>query len=287
MPIGTGATGSVYTPGTEAASWVAQVWDPSIEQALYFKSVILPILGPRKKLMQQLHIPVHGGFTPSSVAATADRSGFNLTFSANTETEVTVSPVGIDLNVSVNDNTVWRMMTDPTNTFRDSMEMAAAFKIDQDIFTLLAAATTNIEGDYATDTDKSGWLALKAKVRNSAKQFADEGTYAFYHPLQGDNINSISEFIAADIRGQQGAAMSGKVVDAFGLKWKEAGAIANSGGGFNNGIVVPRGIAVSFNKRPSVEMQRFGKAKWLLLDAEYGYSTVRDALLGLMKSKNT
>jgi hypothetical protein len=281
-------TGTPYTPGTEAVNWVAEVWDNEIEPALYFGSQLLPILTPRKKLMQTLHIPVHSGFTAGSVASTADRSGFGLTFSANVETEKTLTPVGIDLNVSVNDNTIWRMMTDPTSTFRMSVEAAADFKIDSDLFSLLAAATTNVEGSYATDTDKSGWLALKAKVRNAAKQFADNDTHAFYHPLQGDVVSQISEFIDASIRGAGSKpAVTGKVVDSYGLIWHEAGTINDSGGGFNNGIVVPRGIGVSFNKRPSVEMQRFGKAKWILMDAEYGYSTIRDQLLGLMKSLNT
>lgn len=276
-----------YAAGNTGAAWVEDVWTNTIEQAAYDKAQVWPIVDPSPKPMSEVHIRKHAGFTAGTLANTADHSGHTLTFSSNTETEVTKTPTTININVAVNDQQLWQMSVDPMNTLRDSIEMALGAKVDQDLLSLITALTTNIEGDYATDVDKSAILALQSKVEHGAKQHGSS-FYLVFHTLQGDHIRSVSEFIRADIRGSGGSpAVSGMIPEAFGLKFIKSGNVQNSGGGYNNGVFVPSFATVGWNKRIGIERQRFGLSNWLIGVGEYIFVTKHDARAGLLKSKNT
>lgn len=278
------SSGTVFTPGGAGLAWVEDVWDKEIDVEAYERSVIRRFISDRPRGLGQMHIRKHGNLTPSTLATTADLG--EPAFSANTETEFTMTPNWVDLNVSVSDMVLARMAQDPSDTFKASIESAIAQKMDQDIATLFAAFITNISGNYASSLDKAKILDAKSKVHAGAKEFGDDDLHFFYHHLQDDAVLTVDSFVNAQVRGSgEKGAVSGRVGSGFGLQFHRTGNVRNSGGGFNNGIIPKRAIVIAFNQRLKVEAQRHGKANWILGGADYAVGTVRDAYCGLLKSE--
>lgn len=287
-------TGSVYAPGsvssgTTATKWVAEEWAKRFDVQAYEKAAIWSKIDDVGRLGNRLHIPKHDNLTAASVGDSTDMSSFGLTFSANTEGEITFTPGTVNVNVSVNENVLQRMQFDPTDDLRQSMEAAVAQYIDQDVASLFSALTTNVVGDYASDIDLSKILEARSKVKAGAKQFADPGKYLFfYHHLQDDNVMSIGNLTQAYARGDsQNPSVSGVIQEAYGIQFIPTGNVRSSGGGFNNCLTIGRAFGIGFNSRPSVKAQPNGLATFLLAWCDYGKATKRDAYACLIKSKNT
>jgi len=279
-------TGTTYNAGTTGVQWVEQVWDNEIDRAPYQRGKLLKLVREAKPLMGQLNVSKHANLTPSTLANTADHSGHGITFAANTETKFTATPSSIQLNLSINDEMLEQMSTDPESTFKTSIEMAMAQKVDQDLATLFPLFSTNVQGSYAAPLDKSAFLALMSQVKNGAGEYADLGVTFAYHTLVEDSVFNIDAFVSAAFRGVTSAspAATGQLPTAYGVNFVGCGNVGTSGGGYANAMFVKRGIAISFNQKASVSTQRFGHALWLLCRMAYGYGTVRDGLCGLLKS---
>jgi hypothetical protein len=287
-------TGSVYAPGsvssgTTATKWVAEEWAKRFDVQAYEKAAIWSKIDDVGRLGNRLHIPKHDNLTAASVGDSTDMSSFGLTFSANTEGEITFTPGTVNVNVSVNENVLQRMQFDPTDDLRQSMEAAVAQYIDQDVASLFSGLTTNVVGDYASDIDLPKILEARSKVKAGAKQFADPGKYLFfYHHLQDDNVMSIGQLTQAYARGDsQNPSVSGVIQEAYGIQFIPTGNVRSSGGGFNNCLTIGRAFGIGFNSRPSVKAQPNGLATFLLAWCDYGKATKRDAYACLIKSKNT
>ena len=286
--MATPTTGGFYEP-TKAAKWIDQKWAKFIERAPYYRGVMLTRATEFEPLHGQFHLPQMGTFTPSSVSATTDMTNDGIVFSANTESEFTISPSTIILATSVNDNVMARAASDPRPPLRESFEMALGQKVDQDIFSLFDVSVLGNSGSYAAPLDKATILNIQARIETNAKEYADEGTeiYFAFHPTNGPAVRSTSDFVSAYIRGDsQNPAVSGRVIDAFGLSFVPSGNVRTNGAGtgYNNGMWIKKGIGFSFNIRPKVEAQRRGLGWWILSEADYGYGTVRDAYIGNAKS---
>jgi hypothetical protein len=287
MPI----SGSGYTPGSTgtANKWVAEEWAKRFDVQAYEKAAIWSKIDDVGRVGATLHIPKHDNLTAATVGGTTEMSSFGLTFSANTETDIQFTPSTVNVNVSVNDNTLQRMQFDPMDDLRASMESAISQFIDQDVASLFTSLSTNIVGDYATDIDLAKILEARSLCKAGAKQFADPGKYLFfYHHLQDDNVMSIGNLTQAYARGDsQNPQVSGVIQEAYGIQFIPTGNIRNSGGGFNNCLCVGRAFGIGFNQRPTVKAQPNGLATFLLAYADYGKQTKRDAYAVLVKSKNS
>lgn len=282
-------TASGFYQPTNAAKWIDQKWAKFIERAPYFRGVMLTRATEFEPLHGQFHLPQMGTFTPTSVSSTTDMTHDGLVFSANTETEYTISPSTIILATSVNDNVMERAASDPKPVLRESFEMAMGQKVDQDIFSLFDASVLGASGGYGSVLDKSTILNVQARIEKNAKEYADDGQqiYFAFAPENGPAVRSTSDFVNAYIRGDgQNPAVSGRVVDAFGISFVPSGNVRTNAGatGYNNGMWIKKGIGFSFNIRPRVEVQRRGLGWWILAEADYGYGTVRDAYIGNVKS---
>lgn len=284
-------TGSVYTPGSGGTGnkWVAQEWAKRFDRQAYEKAAIYSKIDQVPKPGAQLHIAKHDNLTAATFGETSDMSSFGLTFSANSEGEITFTPGTVNLNVSVNANTMARMEFDPTDELRVSMEASVAQFIDQDVASLFSALTTNVVGDYASDLDLAKILQARSLCKAGAKEFADPGKYLFwYHHLQDDAVMSIGNLTQAYARGDnQNPAVGGVIQEAYGIQFIPTGNVRNSGGGFNNCLAVARAFGIGWNQQPTVKAQENGLATFLLAWADYGKATKRDAYAVLVKSKNT
>lgn len=289
MTQNTPTAGGFYEPGTKGAKWVSQVWAKTFERAPYFRGVTLSRITEYEPLHGQFHLPQIGTFTPSAIASTVDMTNDGITFSANTETEFTVSPTTVTLATSINDNMLDRAASDPRSPLRDSFEMALAQYIDQQVFSKFSASVLGLTGGYGNPLDKSVVLNAQARIEVNAKEYADEGAEIFFafHPSNAPAVRSISDFVSAYIRGDKSnPAVTGQVVNAFGLSFLSSGNVqTNSGGtGYDNAMWIKRGIGISFNKRPYVELQRRGLGYWLLAYTDFGVDKVRDAYIANPRS---
>jgi len=276
---------AVYAPGDTGLRWVNEVWARMIDREAYELAVIYPLVKKYEPLHGKLHVPKHAAFSASTIAGTVDMSGAGLTFSANTEVEFTTTPSTVNLNVSVNANQIARMLVDPQDTLRTSIDMSIAQNIDQAVATLFQSLTTNISGSYAAPLDKSAILEARSKVKAGAKEYASNQINFCYHHLQDDSVMSIGDFVQAYVRGDsQNPAVGGKIIESFGIRFYSTGNIRTAGGGFNNCMFIERAFGISFNQEPTVKAQEDGLATWLLGWADYGTGTVRDGYATLLKS---
>lgn len=277
-----------YAPGSAAAGyrWVDEVWAKLIERAPYERGVLAPNVTEYQPIHGKFHIPQHANLTPSTrdTANTADMTDA-LTFQANTETEVTISPGTTDLNTSINENQAARMQMDPNDTLRVSIELAFAQQIDQNIATLFTSAILGATGAYGSSLDLATILNAKARLGRGLKEYGDDQIFFAYAHENEPAVLGTSNLISAQIRGDsQNPAVGGRVVDAFGLRWIKTGNVRNSGGGYNNGMWAKRSIGLGFNIKPYVKTQQHGHGTWLLGLADYGYATIRDAYIANAKS---
>lgn len=282
--------GTPYAPGTSGAGnlWVNEVWDGTIDRDAQERAKLYPLLMQKKSLHGKMHVRKHAAQAVTTAAGNLDMTD-GLTFAGSTETESTFTPSTVYLALSVNENQLDRMEIDPQDDMKVGIEMSIGAKIDTDVAGLFPSLSTNVVGTYAGDLDQSTILAAQALVEEGGKEYAEDfKIYFAYHHRQGDNIRSISPFISADIRGNGNSnAVSGQVIDVFGMKFVKTGNIKNSGGGFNNCAFIERAFAISFNRRIGIKTQDHGLGTWLLGRADYGYATIRDAYACLVKSKNT
>lgn len=279
-------TGSPMTP-TAAANALAERWAGDIDLAPYARGTLVNLFTDKGELMNQFHQPKHGAFTPAAVAAGDDQSGHGLSFQENYEAEAAMTPSGADVNVSINDNTLLRMMADPTNAFRTAVEDALVEKIDQDLATLFGALATNPVGAYGTAIALSSFLEAKSAVMEGAKVGPEENMWFAYRSTRDQDVMTVAQFTESRMTGQgTPATVSGRIQRGYNVEFYPTTAIHNAGTGYDNCLSIKRAFIMGFNTKPRVklEVQRFGRATWILAYTEHGYATLRDAFAALLKS---
>lgn len=278
-----------YEPGTKGAKWVSEVWSKTIERAPYYRGVTLTRCTEYEPLHGKFHLPQLGTFTASAIANNIDMTNDGITFSANTETEFTVTPTTVTLATSVNDNLLDRAASDPRDPLRTSFEGALAQYIDTQVFSKFSTSVLGLTGGYGNPLDKSTVFNAQARIEVNAKEYADEGAeiYFAYHPTNSPTVRSISDFISAYVRGdKENPAVTGRVIDAFGISFVPSGNVQTNGSatGYDNAMWIKRGIGISFNRRPYVESQRRGLGYWILAYTDFGVGVVRDAYIANPRS---
>ncbi len=264
-----------YTPGTEADAWVGEEWAREIDVAAYKKAKIYPNVLERDMKSGKLHIPKHANVSVQKPADTVDLS--SLTFNINTETEFTMSPGTATVPLQVNLNTIVRMMKDPDDMLKESIEKALAQQADQDVGGLASTAVvTNVVGNAATNIDESVVLEAYAKGANSADEYwepGEAGVVCCIANLQIDNLMSIPALRAADVRGDaERPVVTGFVSKAFGVKWYSTG---NLPAGYSL-MFIPRALAIGWNQAFTVLSQPFNLVRKLIGWGDYAYGAVRE-----------
>lgn len=267
-----------YRPGTEADKWLNEVWAREIDVLAYEEQVFISNISESDRLFKKLHIPLHANLSRASLANSD--TGSSLTFVANTESEVTVTPGATVVPVEVSAHTISRMQNDPDDMLKRSIEMSLAEGVDVAGLALVSALTTNIVGSGATNLTKSDILDGLQKLAAGAKMYFKPGktdAICIVHANQVDDILSISDITNAQFRGDSAnPGVSGWVAKAFGCKFYETGNVATSGGTAYNVMFIPRAFTISYNQRPTVKSEDFQLTKRIIGWTDYGVATVRD-----------
>src|SRR5262245_13100251 len=134
-----------YTP-TQAANWTQEVWTPEINIAPYEEMRVEPTFKRLGKVGERVHVRKHANLARIQPADGTALIGSTVTFSGTTEAEVTGTPVTIYIVTVTNQNTIARMIQDPRDTFRRSIDMSIAEGVDVQCATKIDDLVNNVGG---------------------------------------------------------------------------------------------------------------------------------------------
>jgi hypothetical protein len=249
-----------YVP-SDVAAWIRDVWQPEIGIAAYEE---MRIGNNFKKLPApegKVHYRKHKNLTRNTLASTGDYAA-SLSPSGNEETEVTGLPQTSYVYVRTSMQTIARMMNNPVDIFRKSIEMSIAEGIDvacgvktTDLTQLVGSSADNISEALLQD-------AIVKAARSMKSEFNPGSSDLIFciAPEQIDDILSISNWTSAQIRGDgENPVVKGMIVRANGVKFIETGNIATTGGNtFNNPIFVPNvTFGIGYNQEPTVKVEEY------------------------------
>jgi len=205
-----------------------------------------------RKIGQQLHIP-----KVKRIAATGGSSySTGLTYTANTEGEVTVDPVEYYAAVEVARSVYRRMDTSPESVYRKMLLAGCAEFRDQEAAELATGLTTNQKGgaqsslDYGLIADAAQALVVSSK---SAFKVGVTPWNLVIHPTQYKNLLSILTLIADYIRGDgEKPVQSGWVVRALNARLNESGNIYQANGITHNMGFLDDAFVAADNEEPTV-----------------------------------
>jgi hypothetical protein len=258
--------GLIYS-ASQLAIWLRDVWIPEIGVCAYEEprigSHFKRVMAPEGKVHYRKHI----GFTTASFATGVDNDG--LSPQANTEQEIVGTPQTSYVYVRTTLQAIARMMNDPSDLFRKSMESALAEGVDKacgnqctDLTNLVGSSADNVTEALLQDAIVRAAVAMKEDFNPGV----DELVFCF-HPNQIDDILAISNWTHAEKRGDgENPIVKGMILRANGVKFIETGNVKMTGlNTFNNPIFVPnRTFGIGFNQEATVKMEELLMEKRLL-----------------------
>ena len=285
---------ATYLPGSKAVggttstatAWINEVWANEFDVLAYEEAVGYPNFTEFPPLHGRMHVPKIDNLSRVSLGdATA---GNNLTFSANTETELLFTPSTTVVPVEVNLPAIVRAMKNPQDALKKACEMSIAEGIDQSALTLAGLLTTNVVDNTGLNIDRAAILDADQKLAAGAKGYyraGASGGIMIVGVAQKDDILTISEITSAQVRGDSAnPTVTGWVAQAYGISFYESGNVQISGAVLNNVLFIKRAFAISFNQRPTVFTQGYQMVNRIFCWADFGYGTVRDQYAVLIKT---
>lgn len=263
---------ATYTPGGDAAAWIQNVYSKKIHVNAYQKQKIAPNWND---LNEESQDGKPGSsftwFTHQNLArvafATTD-TGDSLTFQSNTETSVTGSASAYIIPVQISQLTLNRMMLNPKNTLRESIELSLAEQVDVICGQKYSSIATNSVGGAGQDITKALILVAQGKLSATAGHYFDQGVtecFLEYHHSQHNAVFNIPDITAAYARGDKANPnVTGIIVEALGSKFVQSGNIYRNGGITYNCLHIRLSHGIGYNQRMSVDLQKYLYAHRLL-----------------------
>lgn len=265
---------------TTALRLLPEKWAPgmlmeSTEEKVVTKQFSRPV-GTRK-INQKLHIP-----KVKRIAATGGSTyGTGLTYTANTEEEVTISPIQAYAAVELTRSVYLRMDTSPESIYRKMILKGLAEFEDYYGAQLATGLTTNIKGSALANLDK-GLAAdvLQALTTTCRGEFVPGQTpwYLKLHNTQVKNLVLITDFTADYARGDsEKPNVSGWVSKALGAIIEQSGNIYVAAGIAHNLAYIEPAFVVGYNEEPTMlDAQPVELVTRLIGTEEFGMSEAFD-----------
>lgn len=245
------------TTTTTALKLLPERWSPGLlqettEEEVVGKNFSRPPGGVRK-IGQKLHIPKMLAITAQSGAGPYSTS---LTYSSNTEEEVTVSPEQSYAAVEIQRSVYNRMDINPDGPYRTMLKYALAEYRDTVAAALASGLATNVKGSALASIDKGLLLDAQQALAVSAKRMFRPGETPWYikvHPLQLKNCMSVFDMTADYVRGDSARPLvSGWMSPVLGANIDESGNVLNSGGIIHNLAYLSEAFVTGFNEESTV-----------------------------------
>lgn len=217
----------------------------------------------------------------------------NMTFEADTETNITVSPTFIYGAVGLSKHSQTRLLASAEyqKGVREQLVRTLKEEIDETAGELGDNLATSVIGG-AQNLDKSLLLSGLAILRENSKRYYSPGKNTAYlrvHPRQMHHLYSIAEIANANLRGDSdNPNVTGVLVEAWGLDIGISGNIVNSGGFLHNMLFLKEAFVLAYNERPQLAPEQpNGLAMLLMSYAEFGVAEVWDEYAVDVRTNNT
>jgi hypothetical protein len=244
-------------PGTEGSALLKTEYDADIRTKAYeMPKLIADFDKPAgiSKVGNLLTVRIIPTGTLRTLLSTGEGTG--LTYETATTLSVTASPVGRYMAVEIPDHLVSKMVdgeeAQTKKKYRDILLSGVKEGMDAYAGSTLAPGISTAKGP--ANFDKAGLLDAKQSLRINAKEHYDLKTsqvHVKYHPSQIKHIESISEIMNADARGDsENPNVSGYVVKAWGMTFSDAGTIYSAAGVVYNMLHLKSAFVAGYNQVP-------------------------------------
>lgn len=274
------------TPGGSALNLLEQTWRPELATQCNEEMRIANDFDNGNEGLSKFGnvLNIRKILRVSASTLSASDTGKSLTYTNNTELNVTVSPTFAYGAVEIARTTLSRLLAEAKlrAAYRKQIAAGLATKIDADAGALAAALTTNVKGSGAVNMDKTLLLdAIGAEVEAARDLYSPgRGGWAFlkFHPRQLKHVLAIPEITNAQIRGDSEKPVKiGWVWDAYGLSMSETGSVYTNAGVAHNLLHIKEAFVLAYNTRPEfLTPQEFELVWRLIAFVEYGVGEVWD-----------
>ena len=274
---------------TTAAKLIPEIWSQNLLEETTEEMVVATNFAKPEgvsKINGKLHIR-----KVLRIAATgANASGLGLNYTANTEQEVTATPIWAYAAVEINHAVYTRMDVNPDNTYRDMLKYGLAEYIDQYCAQQAASLVTNVKGSGLADMDLGLFLDAQMALAISSKRRFKVGITPWYiklHPTQLKNTMSIFNLIADYVRGDGvKPVVSGWLSPVLGANVDETGNVYQAGGVTHNPAFLEDAFVLAYNEEPTVlDPQPFELVKRVIATTEFGTAIQYDNFAVDIQSK--
>jgi hypothetical protein len=213
--------------------------------------------------------------------AAAAQSGGTISYTANTENRIAVTPTWATAGVQIDRNVFTQMDQSPANPYRRQIALGLGAYIDVQAGLLATSLSTNISGggannlDYATIAD-----AVWKVIASSKNHFKAGETPAWFtiHPSQGKFLVAQMNLIADYIRGDgETPVATGWILKALGANMKESGNVYQAAGVTHNLMHTADAYVLAYNEEPLIlPEQQFDVTTKIIGTTEFGVAEVYD-----------
>jgi hypothetical protein len=265
---------------TEAANILKDVWDSQfaldpVEEAVIAPLVSQPVGG--QNIGNKLHLRKIAAQTVQTVTASTTYDATAMTFNQNTEAEVTIEPTSYYAAIEINPDTLEQIVDDGEAIagWRKQLMASLTEKLDEKLGELATSASLTESGASLTE---AMWQSALAKLAANAKNKFKIGKTPYNVVLHADKLGqalNLDALRSYRIRGNQGAATSGALVETYGANIEESGWVAVSGGTYYMPLFLKDAWAIGWGRKPKmlptqldglltrfIAYESFGVAEW-------------------------
>jgi len=222
----------------------------------------------------KVHIPII-----ATVAAAAYAG--SVSYTANTETEITATPTVAYSAVQIQEDVLLTAFVDPVKGYGPALAEGLYQKPDIDGLSLFAGFTSNDSTD-AGDFTAAIFQGLVAKILANGGDKVQLGQLdGWYHPLKWDAIMAIADFYSASVRGEDNsAAKTGNIGTAFGVNFNFTANVQTSTT-LRNLIVSKKSMVLVRKNLPKLEMERTDLTTKVVASMMYAIVVLHQATGGM------
>lgn len=211
----------------------------------------------------------------------AAQSGGTVSYTANTEQSILISPTWGSAGVQIERSVYTQMDQSPANPYRKQIAIGLGTYIDQTAALLAASLSTNQSGGGGQNLDYTTLLDAVWKVVASSKNHFKAGvTPAWFviHPSQGKYLMQQANLIANYIRGDgETPTVTGWMLKAAGSNMLESGSVYQNAGVTHNFLFTADSHVLAYNEEPVIlPEQPFDLTIKIIGTTEFGVGEVYD-----------
>lgn len=264
---------------TTAAKMIAEKWTKKIEKpfykALYFKDLVTD----RSSLVadggNKINIPFLSTYDARDKA-----SGTNVTYDANTETEI---------ELTINKHKYLAFLIEDIVKVQSHYDLAAAYReaqteavmraIDTDLGSVHASAGTNVSGGATADDADILSVVLALDLANVPQT---ERSGVVHSKVMGD-LRNVNKYVAYDQTGNKGLAVSGKahIPNVYGIDLYMSNNVADDMTNTHSLFFHKSAISFALQLKPTYKMEDSVDAIGVksVLHTIYGFTVERSTAL--------